>query len=131
VPDYLQRSARHIASKSDVEQAYAVGKAAVEYALAGKNAVMPVIKRTSSTPFKWKIEAAPITKIANIEKKLPTNYISKDGFHITAAARNYFEPLIRGEAAPPYDAKTGLPKYARLKRVLLKKKLPKYEIADK
>jgi 6-phosphofructokinase 1 len=131
VPDYLQRSARHLASKSDVEQAYAVGKAAVEYALAGKNAVMPVIKRVSATPFRWKIEPAPITKIANIEKKLPKNFISKDGFGITAAARTYFEPLIRGEAAPPYDAKTGLPKYARLKRVLAKKKLPKYEIADK
>ncbi|MBN8886935.1 MAG: 6-phosphofructokinase [Rudaea sp.] len=131
VPDYLQRSARHLASKSDLEQAYAVGQAAVEYALAGKNAVMPVIKRTSSNPFKWKVEPAPITKIANIEKKLPANFISKDGFHITTAARNYFEPLIRGEAYPPYDAKTGLPKYVRLKRVLLKKKLPKYEIADK
>lgn len=131
VPDYLQRSARHLASKSDVEQAYAVGKAAVEYALAGKNAVMPVIKRVSSTPFKWKIEPAPITKIANIEKKLPKNFITKDGFGITAAARTYFEPLIRGEDTPPYDAKTGLPKYARLKRVLAKKKLPKYEIADK
>ena len=92
---------------------------------------MPVIKRTSSNPFKWKVEPAPITKIANIEKKLPANFISKDGFHITTAARNYFEPLIRGEAYPPYDAKTGLPKYVRLKRVLLKKKLPKYEIADK
>ncbi|MEP6939982.1 MAG: 6-phosphofructokinase [Rudaea sp.] len=131
VPDYLQRSARHLASKSDVEQAYAVGKAAVEYALAGKNAVMPVIKRVSSTPFKWKIESAPITKIANIEKKLPKNFITKDGFGISAAARAYFEPLIRGEDAPPYDKKTGLPKYARLKRVLAKKKLPKYEISDK
>jgi 6-phosphofructokinase 1 len=131
VPDYLQRSARHLASKTDAEQAYAVGKAAVEYAIAGKNAVMPVIKRVSSKPFKWKIEPAPITKIANIEKKLPPNYIRKDGFGITAAARNYFEPLIRGEDAPPYDAATGLPKYAQLKRVLVKKKLPAYSIADK
>jgi 6-phosphofructokinase 1 len=131
VPDYLQRSARHLASKTDAEQAYAVGKAAVDYALAGKNAVMPVIKRVSSKPFKWKIEPAPITKIANIEKKLPPNYIRKDGFGITAAARTYFEPLIRGEDAPPYDALTGLPKYAQLKRVLVKKKLPAYVIADK
>jgi len=131
VPDYLQRSARHLASKSDVAQAYAVGKAAVEYALAGKNAVMPVIKRVSSTPFKWKIESAPITKIANIEKKLPKNFITRDGFGITAAARTYFEPLIRGEDVPPYDPKTGLPKYARLKGVLAKKKLAKYDIADK
>ena len=131
VPDYLQRSARHLASKTDAEQAYAVGKAAVEYALAGKNAVMPVIKRVSNKPFKWKIEPAPITKIANIEKKLPPGYIRKDTFGITAAARTYFEPLIRGEDTPPYDAATGLPKYAKLKGVLVKKKLPVYSIADK
>ena len=131
VPDYLQRSARHLASRTDAEQAYAVGKAAVEYALAGKNAVMPVIKRMSSKPFKWKIVPAPITKVANIEKKLPPGYIRKDGFGITAAARNYFEPLIRGEDPPPYDATTGLPKYVRLKRVLVKKKLPPYSIEEK
>jgi 6-phosphofructokinase 1 len=131
VPDYLQRSARHLASKTDAEQAYAVGKAAVEYAVAGKNAVMPVIRRVSNKPFKWKIEPAPITKIANIEKKLPPGYIRKDGFGITAAARSYFEPLIRGEDPPPYDPTSGLPKYARLKRVLVKKKLPAYSIADK
>ena len=131
VPDYLQRSARHLASKVDAQQAYAVGKAAVEYALAGKNAVMPVIKRISNKPFKWKIEAAPLTKIANIEKKLPKNYISRDGFGITAAARAYLQPLIRGEDTPPYDAMTGLPKYATLKLALVKKKLPVYSIADK
>ena len=131
VPDYLQRSARHLASKTDADQAYAVGKAAVDYALAGKNAVMPIIKRVSSKPFKWKIEPAPITKIANIEKKLPPNFIRKDGFGITAAARNYFEPLIRGEDPPPYDKTTGLPKYAQLKRVLVRKKLPAYDLADK
>ncbi len=131
VPDYLQRSARHLASKVDAQQAYAVGKAAVEYALAGKNAVMPVIKRISNNPFKWKIEAAPLTKIANIEKKLPKNYISRDGFGITAAARAYLQPLIRGEDTPPYDAMTGLPKYATLKLALVKKKLPVYSIADK
>jgi ATP-dependent phosphofructokinase / diphosphate-dependent phosphofructokinase len=131
VPDYLQRSARHLASKVDAQQAYAVGKAAVEYALAGKNAVMPVIKRVANNPFKWRIELAPLTKIANIEKKLPKNFITRDGFGITAAARTYFEPLIRGEDSPPYDATTGLPKYATLKRVLVKKKLSMYVIADK
>ena len=131
VPDYLQRSARHLASKVDAEQAGAVGKAAVEYALAGKNAVMPVIKRVSNTPFKWKIVSAPLTKIANIEKKLPRNFITRDGFGITAAARRYFEPLIRGEDTPPYDVTTGLPNYVQLKRVLAKKKLPAYAIADK
>ena len=91
---------------------------------------MPVIKRTSSSPFKWKIQAAPLDQIANIEKKLPSNFITRDGYGITAAARKYFEPLIRGEDRPPYDATTGLPKYARLKRVLVKKKLPRYDIAD-
>ena len=131
VPDYLQRSARHLASKSDAEQAYAVGKAAVDYALAGKTGVMPVIRRLSSTPFKWKIVEVPITQVANIEKKLPANYISADGFSITSAARRYFEPLIRGQDTPPYDATTGLPKYATLKRKLVKKKLPAYSIEDK
>ena len=103
----------------------------MEYALAGKTAVMPVIKRVSNKPFKWKIEPAPLTKIANIEKKLPKNFITADGFGITATARAYFEPLIRGEDTPPYDATTGLPKYATLKRVSVKKKLPVYAIADK
>lgn len=131
VPDYLQRSARHLASKTDVDQAWAVGKAAVEYALAGKSAVMPVIKRISNQPFKWKIESAPLTKIANVEKKLPKNFISRDGFGITAAARTYFEPLIRGEDVPPYDKTSGLPKYVTLKQVLVKKKLPAYSVADK
>nr|AYC80144.1 6-phosphofructokinase [uncultured bacterium] len=92
---------------------------------------MPVIKRVSSTPFKWKIVKAPLTKIANIEKKLPPNFIAPDGFGITPAARRYFEPLIRGQDTPPYDAQTGLPKYAALKRKLTKKKLPLYAVADK
>jgi 6-phosphofructokinase 1 len=131
VPDYLQRSARHLASKSDAEQAYAVGKAAVEYALAGDNGVMPIIRRVANTPFKWKIVKAPLSRIANVEKKLPPNFITPDGFGITPAARRYFEPLIRGEDTPPYDKVSGLPKYATLKRKLLKKKLPAYPLADK
>jgi ATP-dependent phosphofructokinase / diphosphate-dependent phosphofructokinase len=131
VSDYLQRSARHLASKVDVEQAYAVGKAAVEYAAAGQNAVMPVIKRVSGKPFQWKIESAPLSKIANQEKKLPASYLSKDGFGITAACRNYLQPLIRGEDAPPYDATTGLPNYVRLRKQLVSKKLPRYSIVDK
>ena len=89
LPDYLQRSARHIASKTDVEQAQAVGKAAVEFALEGQNAVMPVIVRTSDAPYRWKIEAAPLTKVANHEKKMPNGFIRKDGYGITAAARRY------------------------------------------
>jgi ATP-dependent phosphofructokinase / diphosphate-dependent phosphofructokinase len=131
VSDYLQRSARHLASKVDVEQAYAVGKAAVEYAAAGQNAVMPVIKRVSGKPFQWKIESAPLSKIANQEKKLPASYLSKDGFGITAACRAYLQPLIRGEDAPPYDAVSGLPNYVRLKKQLVSKKLPRYSIVDK
>jgi len=131
VPDYLQRSARHLASKVDAEQAYAVGNAAVEYALAGENGIMPIIRRVSNTPFKWKIVKAPLTQIANVEKKLPPNFITSDGFGITAAARRYFEPLIRGEDKPPYDPISGLPKYATLKRKRVRKKLRSYSVADK
>ena len=121
VADYLQRSARHIASKTDVEQAYAVGKAAVTMAVAGKTAVMPVIKRVSDSPYRWKIESAPLSRIANKEKMLPKRYITKDGFGITAAGRRYLEPLIRGEDYPPYV--NGLPKYATLKNVSVAPKL--------
>jgi 6-phosphofructokinase 1 len=130
LPDYLQRSARHLASKTDAEQAWAVGKAAVEYALAGRNAVMPVIVRTSDAPYRWKIEAAPLSKVANHEKKLPKGFISRDGYAITAAARRYLEPLIRGEDPPPYG-KDGLPNYTRLGKQLVAKKLPAYSIADR
>lgn len=129
LPDYLQRSARHLASKTDAEQAWAVGKAAVEYALAGKNAVMPVIVRTSHAPYRWKIEPAPLAKVANHEKKLPKNFIARDGYGITAAARRYLEPLIRGEDPPKY-LRDGLPDYVRLKNVAVRKKLPAYDIAD-
>ena len=130
LPDYLQRSARHVASKTDFEHACAVGEAAVELALAGRNAVMPVIKRLSDAPYRWKIEVAPLSKVANHEKKLPKNYLTKDGYGITAAARRYLEPLIRGEAYPPY-ARDGLPRYVRLKKALVAKKPPAYAIADK
>ncbi|TAL73542.1 MAG: 6-phosphofructokinase [Rhodanobacter sp.] len=123
VPDYLQRSARHWASKTDAEQAYAVGKAAVEYALAGHNAVMPVIVRTSDAPYRWKLAPAPLVKVANREKKLPKSFVTRDGFGITAAARRYLSPLIAGELPPP-TGKDGLPKYVRLKNVAVAKKLP-------
>jgi 6-phosphofructokinase 1 len=125
MPDYLQRSARHIASKTDLDQALAVGKAAVELALAGENAVMPVIARTSDSPYRWKIETAKLDKIANREKKLPRAFISKDGFHITTPARQYLSPLIRGEAPPPYG-KDGLPQYVTLKNMAVKQKLPAF-----
>lgn len=113
IADYLQRSARHIASDVDVKQAYAVGQAAVKLALQGKTAVMPVIKRLSDKPYRWRIDAAPLARIANKEKKLPARYITKDGFGITEAARRYLEPLIKGENYPPYI--NGLPKVASLK----------------
>lgn len=121
VADYLQRAARHIASKTDVEHSYAVGRAAVEMALAGKNAVMPAITRVSDKPYRWKITEAPLTRIANVEKMLPADFITKDGFGITAKARSYLAPLIRGEAPPPY--KDGLPQYVRLRNVAVPKKL--------
>jgi 6-phosphofructokinase len=121
VADYLQRSARHIASKVDVEQAYAVGKAAVELALRGRNAVMPVIVRKSAQPYRWGIGEAPLSKIANQEKKLPRNFITADGFGITAACRRYLSPLIGGEDYPPY--RHGLPAYVALKGVSVVKRL--------
>lgn len=115
VADYLQRSARHIASATDVKQAYAVGKAAVEFAVAGKTAVMPVIKRISDKPYRWRIDEAPLSRVANKEKMLPARFITKDGFGITEAARRYLQPLIRGEDYPPYV--NGLPKYVELRNV--------------
>ncbi len=126
VADYLQRSARHIASRTDVEQAYAVGRAAVELALAGKNAVMPAIVRTSDDPYAWEIREAPLEQVANVEKKMPAEYISDDGFGITGACRRYLSPLIRGEDYPPY--RNGLPDYVTLKNIAVEQKLPAFEI---
>lgn len=122
VADYLQRSARHIASRTDVEHAYATGAAAVRMALAGKNAVMPAIVRTSNQPYRWKIGEASLKRVANREKMMPRNFISPNGFGITARCRRYLEPLIRGEDYPTYD-KNGLPRYVRLKNVAVRKKL--------
>jgi ATP-dependent phosphofructokinase / diphosphate-dependent phosphofructokinase len=122
VSDYLQRSARHIASATDVEQAYAMGKAAVEFAIAGKNAVMPTVVRESNSPYKWHIGEANLGDVANVEKKMPRDFITEDGFGITEKAHEYFAPLIQGEDYPPY--KDGLPQYARLEKHLAEKKLP-------
>jgi 6-phosphofructokinase 1 len=122
VADYLQRAARHIASATDVEQAYALGKAAVELAIEGKTAVMPTIVRISDDPYRWKLGEVKLSRVANVERKMPKNYISKDGFGITAAARRYLAPLIHGEDYPPYEG--GLPQYVRLKNQLVAKKLP-------
>ena len=124
VADYLQRAARHIASATDVAQAYAVGEAAVQFALEGKNAVMPVIKRKKTKRYGWEIEEAPLSRVANVEKKMPKSFITKDGFGITGKARDYLEPLISGEDYPPY--KNGLPQYVRLKNKLVRKKLPTF-----
>ncbi len=119
--DYLQRAARHIASKTDVEQAYAVGKAAVEFALAGKNAVMPIIVRNKTNDYGWHIGEAPLENVANVEVKMPREYITEDGFHITEACRKYLSPLIQGEDYPTY--KNGLPVYVKLKNLPVEKKL--------
>jgi 6-phosphofructokinase len=126
VADYLQRAARHIASKTDVDMAYAMGKAAVQYALQGHNSIMPTVDRISNKPFKWKVGMAPLSKVANVEKMMPKNFITKDGFGITQACRTYLEPLIKGEDYPPY--KDGLPKYVRLKNIGVPKKLKKFEL---
>ncbi|HLS81286.1 MAG TPA: 6-phosphofructokinase [Steroidobacter sp.] len=121
VADYLQRAARHIASKVDVEQAYAVGKAAVELALKGHNSVMATIVRVADRPYRWKIGAARLEDVANKEKMLPRDYITADGMHITNKARRYLQPLIKGEDYPPY--KDGLPQYVTLKNMPVRKKL--------
>lgn len=126
VADYLQRAARHIASQTDVRHAYAVGREAVKMALAGENAVMPAIKRVSTKPYKWRIEKAPLEKVANVEKKMPKSFITRDGFGITSKCRDYLAPLIKGEDYPPY--RDGLPRYVRPKNIQVKKKLPPFEI---
>src|SRR5512135_879293 len=126
VADYLQRAARHVASKTDVEQAYALGKSAVELALKGENAVMPAITRLSDKPYKWKIGVAPLSKVANVEKFMPRNFITADGFGITEKCRTYLTPLIKGEDYPPY--KDGLPQYVQLKNVAVTKKLGDFKI---
>ncbi|MEZ5614042.1 MAG: 6-phosphofructokinase [Rhodocyclaceae bacterium] len=126
VADYLQRAARHIASKSDVAHAYATGKAAVELALQGRNSVMPAIKRISDKPYKWKIEVAELKNVANREKFMPRNFITRDGFGITEKCRTYLAPLIQGEDYPPY--RNGLPQYVRLKNIGVKKKLGAFRI---
>lgn len=119
IADYLMRSARHIASATDLEQSYAVGRAAVEYAAAGKSGVMVTIERVSDEPYQWTHGEAPLDEIANVEKKMPREFIREDGFHITGACRRYLAPLIAGEDYPPYEG--GLPQYVRLKNVAVPK----------
>jgi 6-phosphofructokinase 1 len=126
VADYLQRSARHIASKTDALQSYAVGKAAVELAVKGRSGVMPVIVRKSSKPYRWAIGVAELKDIANAEKMMPRDFITEDGFHITAKCRDYLAPLVQGEDYPPYRG--GLPAYVRLKNAAVTKKLGPFKI---
>ncbi|MDA1076021.1 MAG: 6-phosphofructokinase [Proteobacteria bacterium] len=126
VADYLQRSARHVASATDVEQAYAVGKAAVDFALAGKNAVMTTIVRHSDAPYRWSVGEVPLARVANVERRMPKAYISTDGYGITAQARRYLLPLIAGEDHPQYDA--GLPVYVDLNKRIIAKKLKAFRI---
>ena len=124
VPDYLQRSARHISSKTDLLQAEAVGVHAIKYAVKGMNGVMPIIVRGKGKKYTWKIEPAPLSKIANVEKKLPKSFIAKNGMDVTAKAINYLAPLIEGEAFPPF--KNGIPKIEKLKLIEVKKKLAQW-----
>jgi 6-phosphofructokinase 1 len=121
VADYLQRAARHIASQTDLDQAYALGEAAVKMAIAGHNAIMPIIKREQDKPYVWTIDKVPLEMVANQEKAMPMEFISDDGMGITPACKQYLEPLIQGEAYPPYQS--GLPSYVKLKNVLIEKKL--------
>ena len=124
--DYLQRSARHLASRTDLEQAHALGVAAVDLALQGKNAVMATIERLAESPYRWEIGDAPLAEIANVERKMPPEFIAPDGFHITDACRAYLQPLIEGEEPPPY--RNGLPDYVRLKNISVPKKLEAFAV---
>ncbi len=126
VADYLQRAARHLSSASDVEQAYALGKAGVEFALAGDNSIMPTVVRKSNTPYSWEIGKAPLSDVANVEKMMPTEFISDDGYGITEGCREYLTPLIQGEAYPPYE--NGMPQYVTLKNAPVAKKLDPFEV---
>jgi len=129
VSDYLQRSARHIASQTDLEQAYSVGKSAIDFVLKGENAVMPIIKRKKTKKYSWEIDKVALSKVANKEKKMPRSYITKDGFGITESCKKYLRPLIQGEAYPPY--RNGMPVTANLKNKLLKKKLKDFKLPKK
>jgi 6-phosphofructokinase 1 len=126
VADYLQRAARHIASKTDVKQAYEVGAAAVKLALKGHNAVMPTIDRVSDTPYRYRIGMALLSDVANVEKFMPRDFITADGFGITDKCKRYLLPLIQGEDSPKYAG--GLPVYATMKNVAVPKKLPAFEL---
>ncbi len=126
VADYLQRAARHLSSKSDVEQAYALGEAGVKFALEGDNAIMPTVDRISDSPYEWKIGKAPLSEVANVEKMMPMDFITEDGFGITEKCKTYLLPLIEGEDYPPYE--NGLPKYVVLKNQSVDKKLPEFEM---
>jgi 6-phosphofructokinase len=127
VADYLQRAARHLASATDVEQAYALGKAGVEMALAGKNAIMPTIDRVSNKPYRWEIGSAQLSDVANVEKMMPMSFISEDGFGITETCKDYLYPLIKGEAYPEYDDR-GMPRYVVLKNIMVEKKLKAFDL---
>ena len=124
--DYLQRSARHIASATDLAQAWALGEAAVNMALAGQHGVMPAIVRLADAPYRWEIGAAPLADVANVERKMPVDFISDDGFHITEACRRYLQPLIEGEEPPPYRG--GLPDYVRLQNRSVARKLGEFKV---
>jgi 6-phosphofructokinase 1 len=126
VADYLQRAARHLAAKADVEQAYALGKAAVEYAIAGHNSIMPTVVRKSTSPYVWEIGMAPLSQVANVEKFMPKDFISADGFGITDKCRDYLYPLIQGEDYPPYEK--GMPKYVTLENVAVPRKLAPFSL---
>lgn len=126
VADYLQRAARHLASKTDVDQAYAMGKAGVEFAVAGENAIMPAIVRTSNSPYTWEVGKAPLAEVANVEKMMPQGFISEDGLGITSACREYLAPLIQGEDYPPYE--NGMPSYVTLNNAPVPKQLSAFSV---
>ncbi len=125
VSDYLQRAARHIASKVDVQQAYALGLESIKVAKLDNNNIMLTIKSTKTKQkYKWSISSTNLNNVANVEKMLPKNFIKSNGFEITRSCKEYISNLIQGEDYPSYE--NGIPQYAKLECKTIKKKLPAY-----
>ncbi len=126
VSDYLQRSARHIASQTDLDHARAVGRAAVELGLEGHSGVLAGIQRDSDDPYAWSIQPVPLEQVANHEKKIPAHFIREDGYGITEACRAYLAPLIQGQGYPEY-ADDGLPGFLDRTLAVLPQTLEPFE----
>ena len=127
VSDYLQRSARHIGSRVDVEQAYMLGKSGIDYAKKNITDVMlTIIRVNNKSKFQWKVSHTPLDNVANQEKMLPRNFIKSNGYEISKSCRSYITDLTQGEDYPSYA--NGFPRYANLNCKTIKKKLKKFNL---